>query len=291
MGGLNGFVGGMRNGKTGLMVDDTLRDYLNGRRTKSNLLLTFPFTKNYEAETGVKLFKPQQFHLLDLMRYLDNEADWHNIVLDWDEIYINLEARLSGGNEVNRIGSYFAMQSGKADVTINWTSQRFGNLDNRIRWATVEVGTITKVIGTFVFCPHFGYVIKADYCRTYQSKGYPCPNSELCQKTQDYYVRYKKWSGRRWKSYTRHNLQRVFKLYKTADVISYNETIMVAQYLRQRKTNVAKQIRDAMKELEKNMPTPEQDRINDFIAELSDIATGNTNTDSDEPIDEETTTL
>lgn len=226
--GITGYTGRMKGGKTALAVYDMLPDYFAGLRTISNIDLKFPAVKG--------LRKPEHWHLIDLIRFMDKDSDWYDISMLWDEIYLTLEARVSGSQELNRIGSYFIFQSGKRKVRIRWTSQRFGSNDNRLRWATLEAGQLVNITDTYVVCPLVSTRIRSYFCTELK-----CPKLDICLNELDYYMKYQKLEGRKWKKYTLHKVQGLFKMYDAYEIVDYRETLEVQAYLSARRKTLRKQ--------------------------------------------------
>lgn len=253
--GLFGIIGGMRRAKTILAVKAVHDEWQNGRQIKTNLTLRF----GKHAGT----VRPEKFSLMDLVQFTEpeQEKNWNNISLLWDEIYMNLECRLSAASELNRIASYFIFQSGKRDVSIYWTSQMFGNPDNRLRWATIEVGTLIKAKGMFVQCPVKGRLVNASVACWQKN----CPNLSLCKERCNYFAKYRIWNGSRWRSMRINFMQRYFDLYRTEETISYRETEQVQAYLRARRSAMRKKLRQfAEKKLER-------ESSKEFMKELDNL--------------------
>lgn len=250
---LKGYTGGMRKGKTLLMVRDQYIRWIHGRRVTSNLTLTFPQPKKTPENAHLlPLEQPTKFKLLDLVRFMEDEQDWNNIDLSWDEIYINLEARLSGSSQLNMIASYFIFQSGKRNVDIRWTSQKFGSPDNRLRWSTVEVGTLVKALGVFVYCYEREKKIDATICWKTE-----CVNFKDCRKIRNYWLRYAYWNGSKIRQYQLNNVQRYFDFYLTEELVSYEETVEVQAFLQARTRAIKQRYRKAFKKIF-NEQSPEQ---------------------------------
>ncbi len=250
---LDGFLGGMKKGKTILMIISEYPNYLDGRKIISNMEIRFPKVKG--AGTI------ERFSLLDLVRFTDKDNEWHNLNIDWDEIYMNLESRLSAGKELNRLGSYLIFQSGKRDIDIKWTSQMFGTMDNRLRWATLEVGTIYKALGVTVFCEYFNRNIDAFYCWRIN-----CKYLNKCKQEKNFMLRYMKWTGKAWKRFKINNVQHYYEMYEAGEPISYRDTLEVEAYLSARNSALRKTIKDR---LSTRLTTESVDR---FLREVDKIS-------------------
>ncbi len=250
--GLTGIIGGMRKGKTLLAVIMCYETYLKHRQVKSNLSLHFPHVS--------KSPRTKRFTLMELIRFMDKESVWQNLTVLWDEIYLNLEARLSASQELNRIASYFIFQSGKRDIDVIWTSQRFGNPDNRLRWATLEVGELVKATGVFVLCLRRNRLIDATICWKTN-----CKYLNHCKRISNFYARYKVWNGQRWRSFRINKVQQFYDFYKTEYVISYAETMRVQAYLQAQRRALRKAYR---KKLDAVL---EKETTDAFLRELEDV--------------------
>lgn len=255
---LKGYTGGMRKGKTLLMVRDQYLRWTHGRKVTSNLTLSFPQPeKTIRNEHLLPFEQPTKFKLIDLVRFMDDDTAWRNIDLSWDEIYVNLEARLSGSSQLNMIASYFIFQSGKRDVDIRWTSQKFGSPDNRLRWSTVEIGTLVKALGVFVYCYKKSKVIDATIC--WKSE---CVDFEGCKETQNFYLRYAYWNGSTIRQYRLNRVQRLFDFYKTEELISFEETVEVQAFLQARTRELKSRYRKAFRSMFK------EEKPEDFIKKI-----------------------
>lgn len=235
---LLGIVGGMGEGKTVLMV--SLLDFLftNNTQVVSNLDLTnFINPKNLDM-------KPRKLSLIDLIQFTEKPELWRNIGLGWDEIYVNLECRISATSELNRIASYFLFQSRKRDVHIIWTSQLFGTPDNRLRWATLEVGQLIKCKGIRVYCEKKGKFVNATPCWRYK-----CPNLPTCIREKNFTLKFKRWNGSRWATYRKPHIEKWFNKFDTTQIIDYEETVLASAYLSARSRAYKKHIKNKIEEI------------------------------------------
>jgi len=110
--------GGFGSGKT-LMLTMLGYDYLKKEKVKvySNYHLTYnylPLTLDFILDAVI------------------NNVELHDAILLGDEIYTWLESRDSG-SDVNKIFSYFIMQSRKRNVTIAYSAQLDSMVDKRLR--------------------------------------------------------------------------------------------------------------------------------------------------------------
>ena len=240
---LKGYIGGMRKGKTLLMIRDQYRQWMRGRKVTSNLTLIFPQPIKTSLNAHLlPLPQPKRFKLLDLVQFMEDDGDWKNLDLSWDEIYINLEARLSGSSQLGMIVSYFIFQSGKRDVDIRWTSQKFGSPDNRLRWSTVEMGTLVKALGVYVYCYMKQKKIDATICWKTE-----CVNFKDCKRIRNYYLIYAHWDGAKIRRFQLNKVQFYFDMYRTEELVSYEETVEVQAFLQARTRAIKQRYRKEFK--------------------------------------------
>jgi hypothetical protein len=112
-----GFIGRMGSGKTLSMVKYAHYYYKRGYKVYSNVKLNFPY-ETYNLET--------------LLDYANSEESLLNSVILCDEMHIFLDSRNSGSKR-SRILSYFLLQTRKKDVKLFFTTQRFHQVDKRLR--------------------------------------------------------------------------------------------------------------------------------------------------------------
>lgn len=112
-----GFIGRMGSGKTLSMVKYAYSLYREGYTVYSNVSLNFPH-KNYTLE--------------DLINYSNSQETFYKAVILCDEMHIFLDSRNSGSKR-NRILSYFLLQTRKKDVKLFFTTQRYHQVDKRLR--------------------------------------------------------------------------------------------------------------------------------------------------------------
>jgi len=112
-----GFVGDgkqfMGIGKTLSMTAFLHSDFLEGRDIYSNYNLEF------------------EYHPLNIQDFMDNEIDLQNCSIGIDEVHLFADS--SARTKLSRMISYFILQTQKRGVTLFWTSQRFMNVDLRLR--------------------------------------------------------------------------------------------------------------------------------------------------------------
>lgn len=112
-----GIEGGLGSGKTILMTRYLVKDFLKGHKIYTNYKL-----------------KEIDFELLDLTTILDmhkNSFNLANCSLGIDEITVFADCRKSG-SVLNRLISYFILQSRKRNVDIYFTTQNLGMIDLRL---------------------------------------------------------------------------------------------------------------------------------------------------------------
>lgn len=109
-----GFTGKVGSGKTLLMTYFLNKYYKRNWRVMTNYGLTFKHEKaNFSA-------------------FQDLKIDLNHVALGIDEIHLWMDSRTSMKKR-NRVFSYFITQSRKRNLIFYWTSQRFGQIDKRLR--------------------------------------------------------------------------------------------------------------------------------------------------------------
>ena len=108
-----GIEGGLGSGKTLLMVRYLLRDHAKGNRVYANF--------------GLRGIDYEPLNVPDLMQ----NSDISNVSIGLDEITVFLDCRKSG-SKVNRLLSYFILQTRKRNVNLYYTTQDFGMVDLRL---------------------------------------------------------------------------------------------------------------------------------------------------------------
>jgi hypothetical protein len=112
-----GIEGGLGSGKTLLMTRYLVKDARNGHKIYTNYAL-----KDVDHEQ------------VDLSKILDmhkNSFDLHDCSIGIDEITVFADCRKSG-SKLNRVISYFILQSRKRNVNIYFTTQNLGMVDLRL---------------------------------------------------------------------------------------------------------------------------------------------------------------
>jgi hypothetical protein len=112
-----GIEGGLGSGKTILMTRYLVKDFKSGHRIYSNYGL-----------------KQIDYELIDLSKILDMHKDGFNLSdcsLGIDEITVFADCRKSG-SKLNRVISYFILQSRKRNVDIYFTTQNLNMVDFRL---------------------------------------------------------------------------------------------------------------------------------------------------------------
>jgi hypothetical protein len=115
---LIGIEGGLGDGKTILMVRYLVKDSLKG----------------YSLYPNLKLFNGVKYTPLDvveMLKYEKENVSLMNATIGVDEITVFLDCRLSM-TKLNRIFSYFILQSRKRSVDIYYTSQDLTMCDKRL---------------------------------------------------------------------------------------------------------------------------------------------------------------
>ena len=112
-----GYIGRMGSGKTLSMVRNAYRYYKAGYTIYSNINLKFPH-------------KP--YTLQELIDYANNNVTLKKSVILIDEAHIFLDSRNSGSKR-NRVISYFLLQTRKKGCHLYYTTQRFHQIDKRLR--------------------------------------------------------------------------------------------------------------------------------------------------------------
>lgn len=112
-----GFVGRMGSGKTLSMVRNAYRYFLAGYTIYSNIKLSFPH---------------KEYTLQELIDFANNGINLKKSLIMVDEAHIFLDSR-SSGSKRNRIISYFLLQTRKKGCHLYYTTQRFHQIDKRLR--------------------------------------------------------------------------------------------------------------------------------------------------------------
>jgi hypothetical protein len=113
-----GIEGGLGSGKTILMTRYLVKD---------NLLNKHKIYSNYKLEKV-------EYEIIDLTKILDmhkNSFNLNNCSIGIDEITVFADCRKSG-SKMNRLISYFILQSRKRDVNIYFTTQNLQMIDFRL---------------------------------------------------------------------------------------------------------------------------------------------------------------
>lgn len=112
-----GLEGGLGSGKTVMMTRYLIKDYLKGKKIYTNFHLN-------EIE----------YELIDLSKILEmhkNGFDLNDCSLGIDEITVFCDCRRSGST-LNRLISYFILQSRKRNVDVYFTTQNLSMIDLRL---------------------------------------------------------------------------------------------------------------------------------------------------------------
>lgn len=116
-----GFEGGLGSGKTLGMTYYLFRDLDLGFEVYANYKLNFDYKK------------------LNVLELLESDVDLQNISIGIDEITVFLDCRKSS-SKMNRLISYFILQTRKRNVNLYYTTQDFTMVDIRlIRHTQIQV--------------------------------------------------------------------------------------------------------------------------------------------------------
>lgn len=107
----------MGSGKTLSMVKLATSFYLRGYKVFSNFNLSFPF---------------ESYTLQDLINYSNDDTNFNKSVILLDEAHIFLDSRSSVSNK-NKVISYFLLQTRKKGCHLFYTTQRYHQVDKRLR--------------------------------------------------------------------------------------------------------------------------------------------------------------
>jgi len=108
-----GIEGGLGSGKTLLMTRYLYSDQQKGLQVMANYGLNFPHEK------------------LDVLSLMQSEIDLHGVSIGIDEATVFLDCRRSS-SKMNRLLSYWVLQTRKRDVTLYFCTQDFGMIDFRL---------------------------------------------------------------------------------------------------------------------------------------------------------------
>lgn len=123
---------------------------LTGDRGSGKTLVMVYLGLKEHIKRGAKIYA--NFHLkgvpytyIDfptLLWMADNEVDLRDCIILIDEAHIWVDSRTSG-KKLNRLFTYFLLQTGKDNINIYWTSQRKGQVELRLRqqtdiWINIE---------------------------------------------------------------------------------------------------------------------------------------------------------
>lgn len=106
--------GGLGSGKTLLLTRYAYKEQQKGKKIFSNYGLKFKHTK------------------INLLELIEMKPDLQNSALFMDEMYLYMDSRMSMVKR-NRLLSYFIFQTRKLGVTLYFTAQHIGTVDNRVR--------------------------------------------------------------------------------------------------------------------------------------------------------------
>lgn len=112
-----GFIGRMGSGKTLSMTRYAYKYYRAGYKIFSNIKFFFPYT---------------EYTLSELVDFANNDVPLKKSLIILDEAHIFLDSRNSQ-NKKNKIISYFLLQTRKKGCHLYYTTQRFHQIDKRLR--------------------------------------------------------------------------------------------------------------------------------------------------------------
>lgn len=120
-----GIEGGLGSGKTILMTRYLVKDYIKGHKIYTNY--------------GLKEIDYERIDLSRILDMHDNAFDLNDCSLGVDEITVFADCRKSG-SKLNRLISYFILQSRKRNVDVYFTTQNLSMVDLRlIQYMDVQV--------------------------------------------------------------------------------------------------------------------------------------------------------
>ena len=124
-----GIEGGLGSGKTLMMARYLALDFMrHHRRVYSNFWLDFDYTK------------------LDVRDMLKKKENLKDVSVGIDELTVFADCR-SSMSELNKLISYFVLQTRKRNVCLYYTTQDFGMVDKRIIQHTLVRVFCSKVKG------------------------------------------------------------------------------------------------------------------------------------------------
>lgn len=112
-----GFIGRMGSGKTLSMTRYAYKYFCAGYKIYSNIKFNFPYT---------------EYTLKDLVDFANNDVPLYKSLIILDEAHIFLDSRNSQRG-INKIVSYFLLQTRKKGCHLYYTTQRFHQIDKRLR--------------------------------------------------------------------------------------------------------------------------------------------------------------
>ena len=113
-----GIEGGVGSGKTIMMVRYLLKDSLKGNMVYANF--------------GLKNIRYKPLDVLEILRLETNQKSLSNVSIGIDEITVFADCRMSS-SIVNRLFSYFILQTRKRNVILYYTTQDILMIDIRLR--------------------------------------------------------------------------------------------------------------------------------------------------------------
>ena len=112
-----GFIGRMGSGKTLSMTRYAYKYFCAGYQIYSNIKFNFPY---------------KEYTLQDLVDFANNDVPLYKSLIVLDEAHIFLDSRNAQRNK-NKVVSYFLLQTRKKGCHLYYTTQRFHQIDKRLR--------------------------------------------------------------------------------------------------------------------------------------------------------------
>jgi hypothetical protein len=185
----------MSSGKTLFMTKLLNEDYLAGRSIFSNYNLNFPHT----------LFDKQM-----IIDYAEQKKDLFDVSIGWDELYLQIDSRLSMSKN-SLIYGYFILQTSKRNIRLYYSAQNFHTVDKRIRDNTHVMIKLSPVL------------IKDGQIKEYHNSERKLPPDKLkyFHIMADYYYLFANRKGKRQII----KPDRYFDLYNTAEIVKFSDNM------------------------------------------------------------------
>jgi len=112
-----GITGGLGSGKTIIMVRYLIKEYIMKHKIYANF--------------GLKKIKYEPLNILTILEMDKKQLALNNICVGIDELTVFADCRKSG-SKLNRMISYFVLQTRKRNVTLYYTTQDISMIDLRL---------------------------------------------------------------------------------------------------------------------------------------------------------------